>query len=221
MHYTDGYKTDQYSRAIPCPQCGNTHYEDEDHYCRNCGLYLINCCTNDFCDVTYIDDGCARYCYRCGSQSTFLANGILSDWKPAKESLLQIQNIEEDICGLGNAPQNIDDWVYMTESILQGTLFAQLLEGSNAKIHDKKLIIFVKDKDTKARLDQDKCHTAIITYSKECLDLNVEDVHIISFEEYLPEPEPVEYSHLSRGFQFSVFTLLQPLPSPGFPYTQP
>lgn len=70
-----------------------------------------------------------------------------------------------------------------TEEIHLGTLFAQLLEGSNAKIHNEKLIVFVKDKDTKIRLNQDKYHAAIITNSKEYLNLNVEDVHIISFEE--------------------------------------
>jgi len=193
MHYTDGFKTDQHSRAIPCPQCGNTHYEDDDQYCRNCGLCLINCCTNNFCDVTYINDGCARYCYHCGSQSTFLANGILIDWKPAKVALLQIQDIEEVICGLGNGPQNIDEWFCITQAIPHGSLFAHLLEGSNAKIYDQKLLIFVKDKATKARLNEEKYHAAIISYLKEWLDLVVEDVHIISFEEYLPEPEPAQY----------------------------
>lgn len=93
MHYTDGYQVDESGRAIPCPRCGNSHYKDGDEHCRNCGMFLYNCCTNDFCDVGNVSDGSSRYCYSCGSQTTFLSSGILNDWRPSKEAILSIHDL--------------------------------------------------------------------------------------------------------------------------------
>lgn len=193
MHYTDGYKTDSSGRATPCPQCSNSHYNDEDIHCRNCGLYLLNVCTNDFCNVTFIHDGSARYCFRCGSQSTFLSHGILNDWKPAKESILQIQNLEEDLCGIGNAPKEIEMWSLLVEALLDTPipLLFQLLEGSDAKIYNQTLIIYVKDKDTKGMLAQEKYYDEIISIANRFLTVDVHDLHIVSFEEHLPAPETI------------------------------
>ena len=122
MHYTDGYQVDESGRGIPCPRCGNSHYKDGDEHCRNCGMFLYNCCTNEFCDVGNVSDGSSRYCYSCGSQTTFLSSGSLNDWRPSKEAILSIHELEEDICGSGNNPQIIDDWGYLIKSLMIGDI---------------------------------------------------------------------------------------------------
>ncbi len=194
MHYTDGYKMDDGGRAIPCPQCANTKYEDRDTYCRICGLYLLNVCTSDFCEAM-LDDGSARYCFYCGSQSSFLASGILSDWKPVKQALLSIHEVEEDICGVGNCPQPIEQWGYMIGELSKypGTYLSQLLEGSDGMFYNGKLIVYVKAKDTKEELELAKYHEGILAFTQGYLELDIEAVHIIAFEEHLPTPEPVNY----------------------------
>lgn len=96
MKINDGIKLDNNSKAMECPQCGNTEVFSDDpakKYCKICGLYLINHCT---CleDIWEVDDrtdnmkltknkcgtkadGNARYCVYCGSETTFYKSGIL------------------------------------------------------------------------------------------------------------------------------------------------
>jgi IrrE N-terminal-like domain len=189
MHYTDGYNLDHEGRAFPCPRCGNSQYHDEDELCRICGVYLINACTNDYCHVDNLNDGNARYCYNCGSQSSFLSYGILNEWHLSKEAILKIQDFEEEICGVGNEPSTVENWYALINELskFSGTRLSQLLEFSEAKYFKNNLIIYVKTKHVKSNLEQDKYTKALITYSNDYFNLNIEDIHIISFEEYLPE----------------------------------
>lgn len=41
--------------------------------------------------------------------------------------------------------------------------------------------------------DWDKYQNGIVAFTKGYLELDVEDVHVIAFEDHLPTPEPVNY----------------------------
>jgi len=96
----DGYEVDEIGRAIECPQCGNEElYYDGDH-CKICGTFLINKCADtyrkDDTGWVYTQESChtvlhgnARYCVKCGNESTFYQQGLLDDWKKEKELLLE------------------------------------------------------------------------------------------------------------------------------------
>lgn len=66
-----------------CPKCGETSEFDDAEYCIYCGTYLINHCTNQYCDMNngqQIElNPQARYCELCGHTSSFFEEGLLSD----------------------------------------------------------------------------------------------------------------------------------------------
>ena len=88
MKYKSDYNLDENSRITICPVCHNEEITDGE-YCKICGTYLINKCTN------FIEDewgnqisGCgklaeanARYCIYCGNETTFYKNNLLCDYK--------------------------------------------------------------------------------------------------------------------------------------------
>ncbi len=60
----------EYHKAIECPVCGNAERTAGD-YCHICGKYIVNKC-NDEHNCGRLLPGDARYCYDCGTESTFL-----------------------------------------------------------------------------------------------------------------------------------------------------
>lgn len=80
-----------------CPICGNE--KTSNNYCSICGVYIVNECSGvkfyqddngneqienlTPCDVLL--QGYDRYCPICGSRSTFLLNGLLTDWSVEKK----------------------------------------------------------------------------------------------------------------------------------------
>lgn len=109
MLYNDGFQLDERNRAIECPICGNEQMARDGCYCRVCGIYLINKCTNDNGIWGYnehevevmikdpcgmVSEGNARYCELCGEQTTFFKQGLLKDWCEVKE---EIKNKEIEI----------------------------------------------------------------------------------------------------------------------------
>jgi YgiT-type zinc finger domain-containing protein len=88
VKYKSDYTLDENSRAITCPVCHNEEITDGE-YCKICGTYLINKCTNVIEDAWGNQiDGCgklaesnARYCIYCGSETTFYKNNLLCDYK--------------------------------------------------------------------------------------------------------------------------------------------
>ncbi|AUM96360.1 ImmA/IrrE family metallo-endopeptidase [Clostridium sporogenes] len=99
MIYNDGFKLDSNGKALKCPSCENEQFVTDGVYCRICGTYLINKCTNndgiweqnehgynikikDECGM--ISPGNARFCENCGEPTTFYTQGLLKDWKTNK-----------------------------------------------------------------------------------------------------------------------------------------
>lgn len=88
MKYKCHYTLDENSRITTCPICHNEEIIDGE-YCKICGTYLINKCTNIIEDEWGNQiDGCgklaesnARYCIYCGSETTFYRNQLLCDYK--------------------------------------------------------------------------------------------------------------------------------------------
>ncbi|MGE5552951.1 MAG: ImmA/IrrE family metallo-endopeptidase [Betaproteobacteria bacterium] len=92
--------TDEDGRFTRCPRCGNTRFSARARYCKLCGMYLYNDCTNvdhnsfsDWCGAR--NPGDARYCELCGAETVLLSQGLLMTW----EELLQANRSVED--GLG------------------------------------------------------------------------------------------------------------------------
>lgn len=79
MHYKDGYELNENGRVLICPVCKNEDINYKGNYCNVCGTYLVNECTNDF-DCGCICESSARYCKKCGNETTFLQNKLLKPW---------------------------------------------------------------------------------------------------------------------------------------------
>jgi Zn-dependent peptidase ImmA (M78 family)/RNA polymerase subunit RPABC4/transcription elongation factor Spt4 len=94
-----GHFVDDNSRASICPKCENEHLNYEGDYCIICGTDIVNKCAptykkDDWSGMGYEDksceallDGDARYCMKCGNESTFLQQGILKDWESEKKEI--------------------------------------------------------------------------------------------------------------------------------------
>lgn len=89
MNYTCNYKIDENSRLTQCPICHNEEITVGE-YCKICGTYLINKCTNIIEDTfgNQLEGSCgklaeanARYCIYCGNETTFYKKHLLCDYK--------------------------------------------------------------------------------------------------------------------------------------------
>lgn len=92
-------ETDEKGRFLYCPRCGNRNFSEDAKYCKMCGIYLFNECTNQSpMDKTIgsdnwcgrINPGDARYCEHCGAETILTQLGLLKPWqevmKPKKEA---------------------------------------------------------------------------------------------------------------------------------------
>ena len=80
-------------KAVICPRCLNEEI-NTGNYCKICGAYLINKCYgeyNDFFDEFHTNgcgelaEGDARYCHKCGKQTTFGYFKLLKHWEEEKD----------------------------------------------------------------------------------------------------------------------------------------
>lgn len=88
-----GIDVDKNSKALTCPKCDNEQILEDGDYCKICGTYLINRCSNisgydtrdGFVEACgELTDGNARYCHLCGEETTFNNNGFLDNWQKEK-----------------------------------------------------------------------------------------------------------------------------------------
>lgn len=97
MIYKSEIETDENNKAKKCPRCGNEEIL-EGSYCKICGLELYNRCTNyeedGYGNITggcaQICDSNARYCHKCGAETSFYQNKLLSSYtkyEPEHESI--------------------------------------------------------------------------------------------------------------------------------------
>ena len=93
-------KLNEYGKALTCPHCDNDELTPGE-FCMICGSNIINRCadTPDAAspDVTvkscrYVLPGNARYCPKCGNESTFYQKGWLKDWR-SENTRRAIENI--------------------------------------------------------------------------------------------------------------------------------
>ncbi|CUB53149.1 hypothetical protein BN2127_JRS10_02165 [Bacillus subtilis] len=102
MQRISSIEIDTESRVLICPKCANI--DISHNYCCVCGVYIINRCSgyNASEDITKTElrdqhnadsncneilPGYARFCPKCGSQSTFYRNELLTHWSTANEKL--------------------------------------------------------------------------------------------------------------------------------------
>lgn len=87
-------------KAVVCPHCGNEELTPGD-FCVICGNEIVNRCadmhggekeqpTVKGCKT--ILPGNARFCYKCGNESTFYQHGWLKDWR-SENTRKAIENI--------------------------------------------------------------------------------------------------------------------------------
>lgn len=84
-------ETDENNRYLECPRCGNNVFSKGANYCKICGLYLYNDCSNiqpniidNYCGKT--NPGDARYCEYCGSPTSLMNLGLLMSWEEIIQS---------------------------------------------------------------------------------------------------------------------------------------
>lgn len=76
--------TDNRGRFLFCPRCGNKSFSKNAKYCKMCGLYLYNSCTNTkslTCCCGMKNPGDARYCEHCGQKTLLTCLGLLMTWE--------------------------------------------------------------------------------------------------------------------------------------------
>lgn len=86
-------------RITACPVCGNKHFSDRALFCKMCGTPLYNDCVNEHeydreCGAH--NDGDARYCERCGSETVFFSRGVLSSWEELQKEFGSVNTIQEN-----------------------------------------------------------------------------------------------------------------------------
>ncbi|PEA79106.1 hypothetical protein CN676_04030 [Bacillus wiedmannii] len=64
--------TDNSLRFSSCIKCGNEDISDNASFCKKCGTYLYNNCTNSDNQCDYLNPPDAFYCEICGSESYLL-----------------------------------------------------------------------------------------------------------------------------------------------------
>ena len=72
-------EVDENLRYLSCPGCGSRNISSSASYCKICGTYLFNDCTNLGCQIHNEPD--ARYCERCGAETVLFQAGLLTDRK--------------------------------------------------------------------------------------------------------------------------------------------
>lgn len=88
----DGYEVDTITgRPVACPRCENEEVH-QGEFCKVCGIEVLNKCTNKHIwngeiewECGEIADGNARFCVKCGHETTYFANGLLDSWEDEKE----------------------------------------------------------------------------------------------------------------------------------------
>ena len=74
--------------SIVCVRCGQNEHVPDAVYCQNCGIELLNYCTNEHCITHQGDEPClpryASYCPYCGSKTTYY--DYLNESKNSKDS---------------------------------------------------------------------------------------------------------------------------------------
>lgn len=88
-----GHEVSPKGKALKCPRCSNEVIYLEGDFCPQCGVLLVNKCTNTETDINgYVLSEClqvlpgnSRYCHACGFESTFLVNRLLYNWELVKE----------------------------------------------------------------------------------------------------------------------------------------
>lgn len=102
----NGHFLDDNSRATICPKCDNELLHYEGDYCTVCGTYLVNKCApthrTSETGYGYLEDGCdtlldgdARFCMRCGNESTFYQQGLLQSWEEEKSEKAEKEKEEK------------------------------------------------------------------------------------------------------------------------------
>ncbi len=104
MRYKTDFEVDENRKVRICPRCENEEVLQGD-YCKICGLELYNRCTNTEEDTFgniiggcgLICDSNARYCPKCGHQTTFFYENILQPYTKEKFDTLNEAPTSEDL----------------------------------------------------------------------------------------------------------------------------
>ncbi|MBU5230018.1 ImmA/IrrE family metallo-endopeptidase [Intestinimonas butyriciproducens] len=102
-----GVELNKSGQAKQCVQCKNEEHLEKSTYCMICGKTIVNQCTyaianNVPCEYNPCSHdeplpGNARFCPYCGSETTFLKDGVLRPWDaPQKPRLFAALDSEED-----------------------------------------------------------------------------------------------------------------------------
>lgn len=83
-----------------CPICENEEILDRANHCNQCGIYILNHCSDTSSSYGRVDTfNCetalpynSRYCHVCGQNSTFLNNKLLEEWRTERENFNKKEN---------------------------------------------------------------------------------------------------------------------------------
>ncbi len=147
--YNDGPEIGKQKRTSVCPKCHFTQDTKAGSSCSNCGASLVNQCSNTLCGMIHI--GSSRHCFKCGSPTTFLLEGIISDWKSAQKTYYDRHLIRNILSNDNETGKIMDDWQYFLSLLFndgEHTLVSSLKQ-SFAKIDYDTLYLYLPNFEIK------------------------------------------------------------------------
>lgn len=106
-------ETDDYGHFLSCPRCGNTVFSSDASYCKMCGLYLYNECTNaqGYRDSSCgrINPGDARYCEQCGSETVLTRLGLLMPYQELIDRFGAVAAALSQVQEIKTRPRDVPD----------------------------------------------------------------------------------------------------------------
>lgn len=192
MKYDDSIQLNADRKVLKCPSCGNSEIAEKDRYCSICGIMLYNECLNEhpysYNDCYHHNLGNARYCVKCGSETYFSREGLLTKWSDARELNIKRLQLELKIANNSHSSSSLFEWDFILFVLEEDELLSAALERSRAKVISDKLLIYLHSKEKKEILADDFLSSILFNRINEICEnekikLNFKEIYLIGPED--------------------------------------
>lgn len=145
--YNDGFETDSTGKTVLCPICQEHKSEEDAYTCSKCGADLVNKCLSNNDECPKYQPGSSRYCYHCGSKTTFYLKGFLKSYIEHRNDFYFKSKYINDIYNDSSTGEILNGWNYVLSCIKEEGQFPlyHMLKGTIAKIDYDTLYVFTDD----------------------------------------------------------------------------
>jgi hypothetical protein len=121
--------------------------------------------------------GSSRHCFKCGSPTSFLLEGVISDWKSAQKTYYDRHLIRNILSNDNETGKIMDDWQYFLSLLInEGEhSLASSLRQSFAKVDYDTLYLYIPTAEIKEWL---KNNESVLTFIMKSLKKKLK-IHIL------------------------------------------